>query len=226
MTVATEPIQAGPYPVPGDAPDGPNQLKAIVDWTAPRLNMRFASTAARDAAIPTPTEGMECVTGTGAAMVKWLYFGAGWRDATVRPSVSAAPTLTAVTTNPTLGTGAALVGRYLRTGNLVTYFFRITFGTSGVASGSGRYRISLPVPAAATAVDVGLGVVRLYDSSTGRASMSGRIVVEATSIAKVQYVGPQAALGELGFLADLTNSTPWTWAENDIIDGFITYEAA
>jgi hypothetical protein len=53
-----EPVQAGPYLIPSDAPDLANISKAIVDWAAPRSNMRFASTAARDAAIPSPVEGM------------------------------------------------------------------------------------------------------------------------------------------------------------------------
>ena len=77
--MATEPIQSGPYPVPADPPDGPNQMSAIVTWAAGRLNMRFASTAARDAAIPSPTAGMECVIGSGASMAKHIYDGTRWR---------------------------------------------------------------------------------------------------------------------------------------------------
>lgn len=77
--MATEPIQGGPYPVPGDSPDGPSQMKAINDWAAVRLNMRFASVAARDAAIPTPVAGMECVIGAGAGLVKYIYDGTAWR---------------------------------------------------------------------------------------------------------------------------------------------------
>lgn len=57
---STEPIQSGPYPVPADAPDGPTQMLAIVNWAASRTVMRFASTVARDAALPTPVDGMLC----------------------------------------------------------------------------------------------------------------------------------------------------------------------
>lgn len=77
--MANEPIQGGPYPVPGDSPDGPSQMKAINDWAAVRLNMRFASTAARDAAIPSPVAGMECAIGSGASQVKYIYDGTAWR---------------------------------------------------------------------------------------------------------------------------------------------------
>jgi len=53
-----EPVQAGPYLIPSDAPDLANITKAIVDWAATRIVMRFVSVAARAAAIPAPTEGM------------------------------------------------------------------------------------------------------------------------------------------------------------------------
>jgi len=53
-----EPVQAGPYLTPSDPPDLAGISKLIVDWAALRSNMRFASTAARDAAIPSPVEGM------------------------------------------------------------------------------------------------------------------------------------------------------------------------
>lgn len=88
---ATEPIQGGPYPEPSDPPDGPNQMAAIAVWAAGRLVMRFASPAARDAAIPTPTEGMEAFTGTGATSVTWVYQGAAWQ-VLWRPTTSGAVT--------------------------------------------------------------------------------------------------------------------------------------
>jgi len=53
-----EPVQAGPYLAPSDPPDLANISKAIVDWAATRIVMRFASSTARAAAIPAPTEGM------------------------------------------------------------------------------------------------------------------------------------------------------------------------
>lgn len=58
--MANEPIQGGPYPEPIDPPDGPGQMSAIVGWAAGRSVMRFASIAARDAALPIPVDGMVC----------------------------------------------------------------------------------------------------------------------------------------------------------------------
>lgn len=77
--MATEPIQSGPYPVPADPPDGPNQMSAIVTWAAGRLVMRFASAAARTAALPNPTAGMLTSIGTGTALVVSVYNGADWQ---------------------------------------------------------------------------------------------------------------------------------------------------
>lgn len=75
---ATEPIQGGPYPEPSDPPDGPNQMSALAVWAAGRLVMRFATPAARDAAIISPVAAMRAVTGTGATQVDWIYSGTEW----------------------------------------------------------------------------------------------------------------------------------------------------
>lgn len=74
------------------------------------------------------------------------------------------PTLTASTTNPTLGSGSTQAGAYTRIGRIIIGRARIQFGTSGVAVGSGTYRISIPVaPISAGEVIVGTG--RFYDIS-------------------------------------------------------------
>lgn len=115
--MATEPIQGGPYPVPADAPDGPSQLKGIVDWSAGRMNMRFASTAARDAAIPTPVAGMECAIGSGVSQVKYIYSGSAW----VALWLPASQTDTGwVSLNPGLGWSSSAL--FVRRLNGVVYF--------------------------------------------------------------------------------------------------------
>ena len=122
-----EPVQAGPYLLPSDPPNLAQISKDISDWAAPRLNMRFATTAAREAAIPNPVVGMECVTGTGAAMVKWLYFNASWRDVTVDPAWI----------TPTLGNGWVQATapyqtvRYRKTNGMTEIQGMMGGGTSG-----------------------------------------------------------------------------------------------
>ena len=77
-----------------------------------------------------------------------VYDGAAWVPIASSGGVASwTPTLTATTTNPTLGTGSSVSGRLFRQGSMVTVWARIQFGTSGVAAGSGVYIINLPVAA-------------------------------------------------------------------------------
>lgn len=89
--MANEPIQGGPYPEPIDPPDGPGQMSAIVGWAAGRSVMRFASIAARDAALPAPVDGMLCFVAADngyyvRAGGQWvvLWSDTGWVDVPLR----------------------------------------------------------------------------------------------------------------------------------------------
>jgi len=128
-----EPVQAGPYLTPSDPPDLANISKAVVDWAAGRLNMRFATTAARDAAIPAPVEGMYCITGTGATLVRWLYVSAAWFD--IRPTGITMGTPTTTATNGTTSVAAtetldAVLGNYTFTA-LAGRRYRVAFTGMG-----------------------------------------------------------------------------------------------
>lgn len=48
--MATEPLQAAPYPVSTDAPDGPAQILALAQWARTRVGQVYASAAARTSA--------------------------------------------------------------------------------------------------------------------------------------------------------------------------------
>lgn len=157
-----------------------------------------------------------------------VYSGAAWvttSDIDQSPFASwtsYTPVLTAATTNPTLGSGSVVSGRYTRIGKLVAYRFYIAFGTSGVNAGSGSYRISLPVSSTTTggAGVLTMGSLFVYDSSTTNAytGLMGN-TSNATYLSDIYYA-------QGGALAALSNSTPWTWAASDQIRGFIIYEAA
>lgn len=59
------------------------------------------------------------------------------------------PELKATTTNPILGAGSQVVGRYTRIGNTVICSFGFKFGNGGGANaGSGDWYVTLPFPAA------------------------------------------------------------------------------
>ena len=78
------------------------------------------------------------------------------------------PILTAVTTDPTLGTGSSSIGYYSLVGTTVTAWATIEFGTSS-AAGSGELRFSLPLPATAPygADGFPVGVATVFTSGTG-----------------------------------------------------------
>lgn len=129
------------------------------------------------------------------------------------------PTLTTGGTNPTLGTGSSATGKYLRLGNLVIARFFITFGTSGVAAGSGTYRVSLPINSAAHGEMS--GSLFLYDSSAAAGTSAGMFSYDAAA-SYVQMLYPTATTT----YSVVSNSAPWTWAASDQIRGFFYYEAA
>jgi len=56
----------------------PDTLAAMYNFLLDRVVEQFATTTARDAAIPSPTDQMVCATGTGTAVTVWIYAG-GWK---------------------------------------------------------------------------------------------------------------------------------------------------
>ena len=92
---------------------------------------------------------------------------------------------------------------------------RIVFGTSGVASGTGFYFVSLPVTAQASGVVGGYGYI--LDSSTGLVRHTA-VVLDSTTRVSL-------------YLENATNyavaaGNPWTWAASDQISFYFEYEAA
>jgi hypothetical protein len=128
------------------------------------------------------------------------------------------PTLTAVTTNPTLGTGSSVVGTFLRYGHRIEGQGDITFGTSGVVAGSGLYAVSLPVACTGAAVSsasvMGGGVFN--DFSAGRDYVFKLIAVTTTTCRLVE------ASAGLFF----TNASPVIPAINDRFNYDFNYQAA
>jgi hypothetical protein len=138
---------------------------------------------------------------------------AGWMSYT--------PTLKAVTTDPTLGTGSSALGYYQQVGKIVEYRFFITFGSSGVVAGSGQYYVTLPVTAATMDPQIPLGNARFFDSSTN-VVLDPRVRWYSTTGCDFAW----SATWPSGSASAATNSLPWTWAASDFIAGQLTYEAA
>jgi hypothetical protein len=142
--------------------------------------------------------------------VAWLYFGqvitGGWT-----------PTLTAVTTNPTLGSGGGQNGRFtLFGGKWCTLRFSIAFGTSGTNAGSGQYLVALPFTASSAITG-------------GVPNTAGGVVRAGGSVATVTWFASSgsttmAALTTSG--SNVASGAPGAWGVNDYLSGTFTYEIA
>ncbi|GMA26214.1 hypothetical protein GCM10025864_39730 [Luteimicrobium album] len=71
----------------------PDTLAAMYNFLLNRAIPRFATTTARDAALPSPTDGMVCVTGTGTSLVVWIQQAGAWKTLW-QPPASTVPALT------------------------------------------------------------------------------------------------------------------------------------
>lgn len=137
---------------------------------------------------------------------KLQEIGAAWEAWT--------PTLTASTTNPTLGTGSSRTGRWARVNKIVTGSGKITFGTSGTAAGSGFYSVSLPATAQSSTPVGPIGTFYIGDG--GINVRVGVLVATSTTTATMRY--------DAGGLVQ--NNAPWVWGANALILYSFTYEAA
>jgi hypothetical protein len=130
------------------------------------------------------------------------------------------PSLTA-STPPTLGAGNIVNGKYMKIGRLVTGWASIKFGTSGVAGGSGSYRITLPVPAANfTGPQQTCGSGYIFDVSAADGSTIVSFLDTGVGLTDVSLLTNDAT----GLV--VTQAAPWTWAASDELRINFTYEAA
>lgn len=97
-------------------------------------------------------------------------------DAVFRNSAhSFTPTWVADVTNPTLGTGGFIQGKWLRLHpRMVLYYYQISMGTTGFNPGSGFYQISMPVAVATEMTQIndstGIGKAHYFDQSAAATS--------------------------------------------------------
>ena len=196
----------------------------LEDYTVKQSVMRFASAAARDSALTSVlTEGM--VAYLKDVDQTTIYSGSAWENvAQTGAWRSWTPSLTASTTNPTLGTASRAEGIYVKLGRLVVANFVIQFGTSGTNAGSGFYRINLPVAAAQQLTNVGdyvLGDVRLFNFGPNE---EARVQASMNSIGFLTMSYPDA--WPVGTFTSVGDAAPWAWSTSDSMRGVLIYEAA
>lgn len=142
-----------------------------------------------------------------------LALGQAWTSYT--------PTLTAATVNPTIGaTGNVLIGAYRQAGKDVIARFKIKFGTTGPAAGTGQYFVALPVAANVTTPVAG-GNCYLFDSSASGGATPVPYLVDTN---RLGFLYP--ATWPSGALTFVGAATPWTWAGADELNATFAYEAA
>ena len=164
----------------------------------------FATTGARDAAIPTPSAGKLATTGTGATTTLWEYNGTAW---VVLAQPGAWSLYTPTWTNLTVGNGTVNAA-YSQVGKTVHFRVGILWGTT--TSASGNWYPSLPVP-----VVPGLG--SFYPVSAWMFNSSPSTFNSATFVLNTYIISATAGI--------VSGVNPWAWGVSDRVYINGSYEA-
>lgn len=129
------------------------------------------------------------------------------------------PTWDTSGTNPTLGSGGFVEGKYIRMmPRMVLGFFRIYTGTTGFSAGTGLYRITKPV-----AVATELGGFN-SEIAVGKASFHDASAVATSSAWTVMYSSSSGLLFLRLPVGDgWTVSSPVALGQGDRISGYFYY---
>lgn len=123
------------------------------------------------------------------------------------------PTLTGSGSNPNLGAGGSISGRYLKIGKLVIVLARADWAGAGASAGSGTYAISLPVAVGAGFLYV--GSVLCFDGTTFR-----------TGVCEPNHTNQTTQMITHGATARVASNVPQTWKANDLLSISLIYVAA
>lgn len=176
--------------------------------------MVFASTAARDAAITSPSEGM--IAYSTADDSYYHYSGSAWI-----PFVFTWKSWTPTINNVTLGTGYTLSATYAQIGKTVIANFYFALGSTSAITGDVNF--SLPVNHSSTNRSMASGNSTLVDASPAARYSGMCYPLGAPSYC---YVRVYNASGTYTTQTALTSLIPITWTTSDSIACTIVYEAA
>lgn len=199
-------------PVLADGADITSLGTTLADQVEKKVIMRFASTAARDALITSPEDGMECrITGTER---KYRYTSGGaWELVSDRGSFT--PTLGAIV----IGTGgnARNLGSYRYAEGLLHVWGQITFGTAGATLPTSATTVSLPTgyTMTAPAVEVAQPMCNVTLIDTGTGFTTGMLRYSSASVLGVLV---NTASGTYVGQAALSAVIPHAWAVGDGIE--------
>lgn len=210
--MATTTYLALRYPALSNAPNVPQDMQNLASDVDAMLGGIILCTSSTRPTARTGAVIYETDTGLYQS-----YNGSAWVVLGRTVTGTYTPTLTAATTNPTLGTGGAAEGRYtVWNGKWCTIRGTILFGTASVSAGSGQYFMALPFNTSSQIANgvSSQGVATLRDSSTGTINMG------------VTYAAASASTASFHSGGIVTNAAPWTWAASDYISFTMTYEIA
>jgi hypothetical protein len=129
------------------------------------------------------------------------------------------PTWTASGSAPSFG-NAVIVARYVKRGKWVHAYGRITFGTTS-SFGTGTYTFALPAGAAQPALGQ-WGDLTAFDASTNNFNLA-KAGNTAGSTSLMQGLYGASVVGSISVYAQ---TVPWTWANGDVLEWNLVYEAA
>lgn len=141
------------------------------------------------------------ITGTGTSLGAWTAYtptlaGTGWA----------------------IGNGT-ITGAYCQIGKVVVMRVEITFGSTSTFDATNAPTISLPVTAGTGMAQVGTFVTHAFDLSAAAWYLIHARGASATTVTL-------QSLGAAGLLANVTSTSPFTWATSDVIRLSGVYQAA
>jgi hypothetical protein len=161
----------------------------------------FTNSAARDAALTSPNEGMVVyLTASDHFQVyngsAWVTFDIAWNAWT--------PTFT----NLTQGSGATTSAYYARIGKTIVAQVYVTMGTTPTVGG--QFSISLPVDIASSLRTGTIGTCVMRDAGASVSYLGSVFATSsAPSVARMQTIG---TAGATATLSSQTATNPFTWA--------------
>jgi hypothetical protein len=175
--------------------------------------MTFATAVARNAAIPTPTEGMVTYQSSNDHLT--IYTGADWI-----PFDTTWNTYTPTLANVTLGSGYTLSAAYAQLGKTVVVNFYFALGATSAITGDVSF--SLPINQSSSNRSGSAGTCAVTDASPGT-RYPGTVLLSGTPGYAFIRIGNAA--GTYLTQVAMSSSVPIAvWAVNDSISATIVYQ--
>lgn len=217
MTQLLSPLTSTPYPsTSSNAITDLLEVPDAVLWIEKYVTTRFATTAARDAAIPVPEDGMLAyITANPRQLYVYNGLSTAWELVWQGGALLAwTPT---VASGLTVGNGT-WTGSYIVKEKWCKARFSFTFGSTSSTTGAlllNPVAINTAYPAFTTC-----GVAMFYDVSAGGAGrFPGALYVNSTA---------SSGVGSFGFCgptgAQQSGTSPMTWATGDVLSGLLEFE--